>query len=127
MISTREIAAEYRLGHWAQVLQERMQSGMSVKAYCKQMGICENTYFYWQRIVHVAAATGLELCDCNKSTPITRFREVQLVEKAASPAVAEEHSPSQLYISVGEMQLAEDSRYPVGQLAELLQALSRPC
>lgn len=51
-----------------------------------------------------------------------------MVEKVARPAVAEEHSPSQLYISMGEMQLAVDSRYPVGQLAQLLRALRRrPC
>ena len=55
MINTREIADEYRLSHWAQVLQERAQSGLSIKAYCKQIGICGNTYYYWQRRVRAAA------------------------------------------------------------------------
>jgi len=56
MINTREIAEEYRLTHWAQVMQERTQSGLSIKAFCKQIGICGNTYFYWQRRVRAAAA-----------------------------------------------------------------------
>jgi hypothetical protein len=56
MINTREIAEEYRLAHWAHVIQERTQKGMSIKAFCKHVGIGENTYFYWQRRVRMAAA-----------------------------------------------------------------------
>ena len=56
MINTREIAREYRLAHWAQVMQEHSQSGLSIKAYCQQIGICGNTYFYWQRKLREAAA-----------------------------------------------------------------------
>ena len=55
MTNTREIAKEYRLSHWAQVMQERVTSGMSVKEYCKHIGICGNTYFYWQRRLREAA------------------------------------------------------------------------
>jgi len=51
VINTREIAEDYRLAHWAQIMHERTQSGLSIKAYCKQIGICGNTYFYWQRRV----------------------------------------------------------------------------
>ncbi|MEG1577355.1 MAG: hypothetical protein RR336_01170 [Oscillospiraceae bacterium] len=40
MVNTREIAAEYRLTHWAQILQDRADSGLTVKAYCTQQGIC---------------------------------------------------------------------------------------
>ncbi len=56
MINTREIAAEYRLAHWAQIIRERRESGLSVKAYCRQIGICGNTYFYWQRRLREAAS-----------------------------------------------------------------------
>ena len=30
MVNTREIAAEYRLAHWARIMQERVQSGVSI-------------------------------------------------------------------------------------------------
>jgi putative transposase len=59
MINTREIAEEYRLSHWAQVMQERTQSGLSIKAFCRQAGICGNTYFYWQRKLREAACQEL--------------------------------------------------------------------
>jgi len=58
-MNTREIAAEYRLSHWGQVMQERIESGLSIKAFCKQIGICGNTYFYWQRRLREAACEEL--------------------------------------------------------------------
>mgnify|MGYP000910973565 CR=1 FL=1 len=61
MVNTREIAAEYRLTHWSQVMRERAASGLSIKAYCWQLGICGNTYFYWQRRVRAGAAEELGL------------------------------------------------------------------
>ena len=58
MINTREIAAEYRLAHWAGVLRERAESGLTVKAYCESAGLHENTYFYWQRKLRESVCEG---------------------------------------------------------------------
>lgn len=55
MINTREIAEEYRMSHWAQVMKERNASGMSIRAYCKSIGLHENVYYYWQRKLREAA------------------------------------------------------------------------
>ena len=59
MVNTREIAQEYRLGHWAKIMQEREQSGLSIKAFCQQIGIATNTYFYWQRKLRETACREL--------------------------------------------------------------------
>ena len=48
MINMREVASEFRLAHWAEVIRERNASGMSIKAYCESIGIHVNRYFYWQ-------------------------------------------------------------------------------
>ena len=58
-MNTREIATEYRLSHWAQVMQDRNVSGMSIKDYCKSSGFGTNTYFYWQRKLREAACQEL--------------------------------------------------------------------
>ena len=55
MNNTREVAKECRLSHRAKLMQERVQSGLSIRGYCSQIGIAENTYFYWQRRVRAAA------------------------------------------------------------------------
>lgn len=59
-MDTRNIAAEYRLAHWAQVMHDRADKGISVKAYCKSLGIHQNTYFYWQHKLREAASSGIE-------------------------------------------------------------------
>jgi putative transposase len=55
MINTREIAAEYRLEHWAGVIRERSESGLTIKAFCESAGLHPNSYFYWQRKLREAA------------------------------------------------------------------------
>jgi hypothetical protein len=49
MIDTKKVAANYRLAHWAGVVRERAESGLTVKAFCASAGIHPNSYFYWQR------------------------------------------------------------------------------
>ena len=78
MLNTREIAEEYRLSHWAEVMRERSASGMSIRAYCKSIGLHENVYFYWQRKLRDATVlaakqdgTGAEIkTDNEKSSSI---------------------------------------------------------
>ena len=59
-MNTRNIASEYRLAHWAQATRERADRGLSVRAYCIETGIHENTYFYWQRKLREAACSGIQ-------------------------------------------------------------------
>jgi len=49
MINTRGIAAEYREKHWAEVMKEQQESGLSKKVYCEKMSIPPNVFYYWQR------------------------------------------------------------------------------
>jgi hypothetical protein len=58
-MNTRKVAAEFRLAHWSQVLNERKQSGLSIRAFCEQAGIKEKTYYYWQRKLREAVCTEL--------------------------------------------------------------------
>ena len=60
-MNTRDIASEYRLAHWAQVTRERAERGLSVRAYCGETGIHENTYFYWQRKLREAACLEMQV------------------------------------------------------------------
>jgi len=62
-MDTREIAKEYRLGHWAQAIQERVAVKESIKDFCQRTGISRNTYFYWQRKLREEA--------CRKLLPAT--------------------------------------------------------
>jgi len=55
MINTRHIAAELRLSHWAAIMREQQESGLSKNVFCKQNGIIHNTFYYWQKKLREAA------------------------------------------------------------------------
>ena len=59
-MNTRDIAADYRLAHWAQIMQERVDRKLNIRAYCEETGIHENTYFYWQKKLREAACAGMQ-------------------------------------------------------------------
>jgi putative transposase len=56
-MNTKDITAECRLAHWTQVMHDRADKGLTVRAYCKSVGIRQNTYFYWQHKLREAAST----------------------------------------------------------------------
>ncbi len=60
-MNTKDVTAEYRLAHWTQVIQERVEKGLSIREYCENVGIHENTYFYWQRKLREAACSGVQV------------------------------------------------------------------
>ena len=40
---------EYRAQQWAMVVQECAASGLSNREFCRQRGIAEKSFYYWQR------------------------------------------------------------------------------
>lgn len=67
-MNTRDITSEYRLAHWAQIARDRSDRGLTVKAYCEENGIHENTYFYWQRKLREAACTEMPPAEAQGET-----------------------------------------------------------
>ena len=120
MLNTREVAKEYRLAHWTQIMQERVENGLSIKDYCKQIGICQNTYFYWQRRIRTAACEQLGKPALIQK-PAPSFSEVMVVEPSA-PLPSAEAVP-QLRIEISGIQITADSSYPPEKLAALLREL----
>ena len=127
-MNTREIAEEYRLGHWAGIMRERAESGLSIKAFCEKAGFHENIYFYWQRKLREAACEQLaEVSAATAPTGLMKrgFTEVKvsgapLLPSAALPAKGE------IRIEAGGARITADSAYPVANLVELARGLS-PC
>ena len=46
-----KITHQVRAEHWARILNECLNSGMSKTAWCRANGISEKQFFYWQRIL----------------------------------------------------------------------------
>jgi len=118
--------------NWAQIIQERTQCGSSIRAYCKRIGICENTYFYWQRRLRQAACEHLSKIEPEqKSVTQPCFVEIEVAKQPVLPVLptpsAAASPPSQLHIKADGVQITADSTYPPEQLAALLRELKRPC
>ena len=45
----QKLNADQRLSEWTQRIEERKNSGISVKNWCRENGVSEKTYYYWQR------------------------------------------------------------------------------
>jgi len=75
-MNTQEIAKEYRLSQWAQIIQTRNESGKSVKEFCADTGRSKNAYFYWQRKLGEVACEELAIKD--ETTEIVPDRWVRL-------------------------------------------------
>jgi hypothetical protein len=113
-------------------MQERIKSGSSIRVYCKQIGICENTYFYWQRRLRKAACEQVREYEAGqKSASQPCFVEIEVSEQVMPPVLparSEASSPpGQLHIKAVGVEITTDGTYPPEQLAALLRELRRPC
>ena len=118
---TREIAAEYRLSHWAQIIQERIGSGMSIRAYCKSAGICEQVYYYWQRKIREAACQELASAAKKKA-------EQALVPSGWVVCETTEAAMEQaLVIEIGEFRVSVEADTAPELLAKTCRVLKSLC
>ena len=129
-MNTRDIAKEYRLAHWAQIMRERIESRLSVKDFCSNAGMHENTYFYWQRKLREAACEQLEKAPANsKPTDLLHpgFAEVKLRDSLSQITHSEPELQGNLSIVFSGMKIIADSTYPSDKLAYLLRELGKQC
>ena len=128
-MNTRNIAEEYRLSHWVKIMQERRESGLSVRAYCKEAGFHENSYFYWQR--KLREATCMDLIQNEKETTnlvTPYFTEIQVANQPEiKPAFTAETIKDQIIVETSGIHIKADSGYPIDKLKELLRMVLQPC
>ena len=46
-----KITHQARVEQWTNIINECLASGMTKTAWCKQNGISDKAFFYWQRII----------------------------------------------------------------------------
>ena len=122
-MTTKEMTYQYRLAQWTELARERVELGLSIRAYCAMKGFAENTYFYWQRRLRDAARTH---CEAERAKPaVPGFVEVAVAPAPEAPE--RQVQTGQLQVQINGILLSVDSGYPPEKLAALLRELSRPC
>ena len=89
-----KITHQVRAEHWAKIMNECINSGMSKTAWCRANGISVKQFFYWQRILRreafenssLPATVGLdqELAPATQRT--VSFTEIKLPSSSQSTA-----------------------------------------
>lgn len=121
---------QVRLAHWAEIMRVRKESGQTVRAWCRENGVVEKTYYYWQRKLRKAVSDRFDAVPAVNQEPkpvAPGFTEVKLIESPTFPALPDAGHPNQLHIEIGEIRITAGSTYPAAKLAALLRELRRPC
>lgn len=131
-MNTRAIAAEYRLSHWAQIMRERKESGLSIKAFCEKAGFHENIYFYWQRKLREAASEQLPTPQASSGANVlvpSGFTEIkmQAEQRNVQRFLYQSASDGSLVVEASGVKMTADCSYPAEKLAILLRELVGGC
>ncbi len=104
-----------RMNEWRQLIHERQQSGQSVRTWCLQNGIRENSYYYRLRIIREAA-----LCEAEKkSGALVRVEPDKLAVETVSP----QSSAGGIVIRANGVEAEFPSGTDIGILAAFVKAL----
>ena len=123
-MNTRKIAAEYRLSHWAKIMQERKESGLNITEYCKTAGMHTNTYFYWQKKLREAACTEfLQLPTTRTGNTKENVPQGWAICEIAPP----EQKGNAINIEIGKSRLSITSDVDMGLLTKICRVLVELC
>jgi hypothetical protein len=126
-MNTRAITTEYRLQHWASIIQEQKASGLSIGAYCEREGFHENKYYYWQKKLRELACEGLVSGTSEKTDLMpSRFTEVKLAGQYTTPTPSMNGS-HQLCIEASGIRIIANGGYPADKLVFLMREMRRSC
>ena len=112
---TKELTTEYRMGQWAEIMQRRAESGLSIVKYCEREGMPTNRYHYWQRRLRTAAAEMLPAAETTVPVP-TGWTQINVAENV-KPA------ESGITIEIGKCRVGVEKATDMELLRQVCKAL----
>ena len=122
-MNTREIATEYRLAQWTQMIQERVASGETIKDFCQRRGISRQAYFYWQRKLRLAAANQIEQASSGEQQALVPSGWTQI----NTTGETKKAGGSSLPIEIGRCRIMADEDTDTELLKKVCQVLMSLC
>ena len=120
-MNTRNIAEEYRLSHWAGIMRERQESGLSIKAFCEAGGFHQNVYFYWQRKLRETSCQELQAINNKRGKAIVPSGWAVCEEAEAEP------KESGVSIEIGKCRVKVGAEVCSEQLEKVCRVLMSLC
>ena len=100
-----EVKQEYQLQQWSGMIQQRQESGLSVKEWCLEQGISEHSYYYRLRRLRQMACNALE-----------QAQPVQLAEVPLAPKPEEIHARLRVTTAAGTLEITDADRSVLDQV-----------
>jgi len=122
-LKPREVARKFKMAHWAGVIRDCQESGLSVRAFCEKAGFHENRYYYWQKKLREMACEELAMVEpTSLNVPKAVFAEVTLPSQPSTTQCAFPVA-NQVNIEMRGIRISADSGYPADKLSELLREI----
>ena len=110
-MNTKLATKQIRVKQWAEIIQDRCNSGQKILDYCTSHGITKDQYYYWLRKVRSAAI---------EASP--SFVELpQQVNKLHN--ASEQHDKPVMVINKGSLSISVNANLPSSMLAQLIGCL----
>lgn len=94
-----KITHQMRLQQWSKIISECLASGQNKTAWCRQNGISDKKFFYWQKILRREAYVLTETSNDKTLFPVTAqpptipFVELKLEQNASGSSVYNSFRP----------------------------------
>ena len=116
-----EIRQQVRLNQWSAMVREREDSGLSVKAFCKQAGIAPKTYYYQLRRLREAAIKQTQLGAVQPKTS-----QLELVQYTQPTGYVAEPTPQSIVIRTSSTTVEIPVNTNPGVVAAAVSFLRQP-
>ncbi len=123
-MQAKELIHDYQMSHWADIIRQRAESGLTVKEFCRSRGFNKSKYFYWQRRLRDKACNSLIKSPLHMPDTVQMFTEVTVTQQSPQPAST---ADGQIRIEAYGMRITADSSYPPVLIAALLREVAPVC
>ena len=119
-MTSKQLTQEFRLRQWAQVMRDRRESGLTVRAWCRENETNEKTYYYWQNKLRQAVCEEVKRKQMPKTELIPRGW-AQVTEGAI------EGAPETLIIEIGSSRIQATKNTDTELLAKVCRVMTALC
>jgi len=100
-LDTKEVKRQYRLNQWIEIIRQCRGSGQTVAAWCTENNINPKRYYYWLRLVRMAACEALPIRASEQESSIVPVTLTASLLKANPVPPPTAGSPAPLLLRLG--------------------------
>ncbi len=108
-MNTQLATRQFRIKQWSEIIHARIESGQTIKEWCKQNNVSEKSYYYWLNKLKTAAVEEAE----------SSFFEVPAMQASSGTDHDNTFSP-ELTVSIGSTVIGVNRNTPEGLLERVL-------